>query len=134
MSSIEVKPSGSEGGPQKSLMQVQLADDEILRTIGLNNTHKKIVCTEANTPEDLEEQILKTMMKGLNKDQMQAIENRCFLWRLFEVNPETGEDWEVDRLLKPFNLMKKNPPPKFLFKDPQSSYKISDQVCPLIFF
>eukprot|EP00010_Vexillifera_abyssalis_P003171 CAMPEP_0201560518 /NCGR_PEP_ID=MMETSP0173_2-20130828/78312_1 /ASSEMBLY_ACC=CAM_ASM_000268 /TAXON_ID=218659 /ORGANISM="Vexillifera sp., Strain DIVA3 564/2" /LENGTH=617 /DNA_ID=CAMNT_0047974971 /DNA_START=177 /DNA_END=2030 /DNA_ORIENTATION=- len=65
------------------------------------------------------------MTKGMPPEQSGMIQKHCEEWVLFETN-DKGDEWQVDRLLKPYNLLQKKPPPKFMFKLPGSEFKLED--------
>lgn len=80
---------------QKGIMRVLVADDAVLKQLGLNSTVKTVKVSQNTTNTELKELVLKHMSRGMNLKQLKAIEARCKTFSIKEV----GEGDEEIRAL-----------------------------------
>jgi Variant SH3 domain/SH3 domain len=104
-----------------------LTNFQTWQKLGLNDTFKSLAISQETSADELDELMLKSMCKGLTDMQRQTLTSHCGEWRVCEVSADELDDWAIDKMLKPWNLLHKNPRPKFIFKSPGSDVKLTDQ-------
>jgi hypothetical protein len=80
---------------KSGIMRVLVADDAVLKQLGLNSTVKTVKIQENTTNMELKDLVLKHMTRGMNPKQLKAIDARC---RTFSIK-ECGEDDQEIRAL-----------------------------------
>ena len=64
---------------QKGIMRILVADDAVLKQLGLNSTVKTVKITPNTTNAELKELVMKHMSRGMN---MKQLKGRCWCWVL----------------------------------------------------
>ena len=57
---------------QKGIMRVLVADDAVLKQLGLNSTVKTVKVSQNTTNSELKELVLKHMSRGMNMKQLKG--------------------------------------------------------------
>ena len=71
---------GDDANVQKGIMRVLVADDAVLKQLGLNSTVKTVKVSQNTTNSELKDLVLKHMSRGMNLKQLKGSFDSFFVY------------------------------------------------------
>eukprot|EP00007_Cunea_sp_BSH-02190019_P007281 CAMPEP_0174245214 /NCGR_PEP_ID=MMETSP0417-20130205/38001_1 /TAXON_ID=242541 /ORGANISM="Mayorella sp, Strain BSH-02190019" /LENGTH=1265 /DNA_ID=CAMNT_0015324973 /DNA_START=59 /DNA_END=3856 /DNA_ORIENTATION=- len=105
---------------KKSLLRVYLLEDEVLRKVGLNNTFKTLLVSEALTLTEMKDEMIKRMVKGMTSQETAEVNQHCTTFEFFIMQGD-GTQTQLEEDSNPWVETQEKNPDRVLFAAPNEA-------------